>query len=405
MGRSPVGGGDDPRKRFGVFLRDAFARSAFSSGGPAFAGGQMGFWGRGAVTRFDGGAAGFDTGGDLVTAMLGADWSRDGAVFGLMVSHGLGDGEHRLRGVDSEMELTLTGVTPYAGFEVNERVSLWAAAGSGGGELRLRRSGGGELRADLSTRMAAAGGRGELFASAAGYSLSVISDAFVSRAESDAAPGLAGGEAASSRLRLALEGAWSRALADGGRFETRLEAGVRRDGGDAEEGFGAEVAGGLAWRRGGLRFELEGRSLVAHRDGAFRQYGASAYLAWDPSPESALGPTASLRRGLGVDTGSGIDRLYRMDGLAGFGMGMDQNGGGRMELELGWGVRTPKGRFALTPTVSRGASAGGGSVGLGWRIAPLDPDDIDLEAALEAVRRERSGQVHNDLLLEIRFGW
>lgn len=93
--------------------------------------------------------------------------------------------------------------------------------------------------------MAALGARGAL-PGVGGFSLAVKSDVLLVRTTSDAlsAPGagnLAAREAGASRVRAALEA--SRALRFAGQSLTpSVEPGIRRDGGDAEAGFGLERA-------------------------------------------------------------------------------------------------------------------------------------------------------------------
>ena len=96
----------------------------------------------------------------------------------------------------------------------------------------------------------------------------------------------------------------------------KLEIGARHDGGDAETGFGVEVGGGIAWTdpRFGLRLDLEGRTLLTHDDGAMRDRGFSASLAWDPRPDSARGPSLALRQDVGGPSGGGLDALVARTG-------------------------------------------------------------------------------------------
>ena len=89
-------------------------------------------WGRGAVSRFDGreGRLGLD--GEVVTGMLGADWTRGRWTAGLIVSHSAGEGGYSGApgagngpgagtgpgsgsGASGRVEATLTGVFPWGG--------------------------------------------------------------------------------------------------------------------------------------------------------------------------------------------------------------------------------------------------------------------------------------------------
>ena len=97
--------------------------------------------------------------------------------------------------------------------------------------------------------MAALGVRGVAVEAPAdgGFELAGTSDAMVVRTSSEKTSGLEAATADVTRLRLGLEGSW-RGLAFGGHELTpSLEVGIRRDGGDAETGFGADIGAGLAW--------------------------------------------------------------------------------------------------------------------------------------------------------------
>ena len=387
----PVDG--DGGGRFRNLLRGVFSSSSFLARGPRLAGGSLGFWGQGATATVAGGADSFSMNADMTSTLLGADWTGVWLTMGVMVSHGQGDGSYRAGNVDGELDLTLTGFTPYLGYQWGERTSIWGALSAGGGELSLRPGDSDGADADISTLSLALGGRSELYAGAQGLSLSVLADGLAVSADTGAVAGLPGVEAGASRLRLSLEGAWSRSLPGGGRLRTQLEAGVRGDGGDAEEGFGAEVAGGVSWTSGaGLTVEFAGRALAVHADEAFEQSGSSIFVSWDPSPDTPLGPALSMRQGQGTDTpaGGGAGRLQGSGGLAALGAGgaPDME---RMDVELGWGLPWRGGRYVLTPSVSRGrVGADGSETGVGWRLAPGELNGLDISAALRAAWREQS---------------
>ena len=104
----------------------------------------------------------------------------------------------------------------------------------------------------------------------------------------------------------------------------KVQLGVRRDGGDAEQGMGMDVAGGLgfihsAW---GLRAQVDMHGLVVHEDSDFEQWGVSGMILFDRSPSSALGPSLRLIPVWGSPSSSGGMRSLwsrkTVSGLAGF---------------------------------------------------------------------------------------
>ena len=88
----------------------------------------------------------------------------------------------------------------------------------------------------LTSTMAAFGGRGLLRRHSGGFELAVISDALLTNTVSEATSGLLGAEGETSRVRLMLEGSGTMHLATGGVLRPTLEAGLRYDRGDAENG-------------------------------------------------------------------------------------------------------------------------------------------------------------------------
>ena len=109
-------------------------------------------------------------------------------LVGVALAYSAGDGSYSMNDSKGEVESTLTGAYPYLRYRPGGRLSLWGVAGLGEGELRLTPAGGEEMEADLSTRMAAAGARGELL-TVAGYALAIKTDVLLVRTESDAVSG------------------------------------------------------------------------------------------------------------------------------------------------------------------------------------------------------------------------
>ena len=56
---------------------------------------------------------------------------------GLVISHSLGEGGNRGES-SGEIEATATVLTPWAGYAVTDRLSVWGAAGYGMGELTFK---------------------------------------------------------------------------------------------------------------------------------------------------------------------------------------------------------------------------------------------------------------------------
>ena len=126
------------------------------------------------------------------------------------------------------------------------------AAGYGTGEVTVTPEGKAVMKADLDLAMAAAGLRGEIARPPAhgnGFALAVTSDARFTRTSSDEGTRRTGGGADANEAvvwlaRASIEGSRRFAIGEDGNAATltpSLEFGLRIDGGDAEEGFGAEL--------------------------------------------------------------------------------------------------------------------------------------------------------------------
>ena len=178
------------------------------------AGGSAALWGRGAISRFDGREGDLTLDGEVTTGLVGADWAAapgpgSGAgrwTAGLAVGHARGTGSYTeggtctrgagddndpgASGCAGEVESTLTGLWPYAGLKLTDRLSISAAAGYGAGELTLTPGGetDGPFTADLTMAMGAAGLRGEVLVPPpeGGLALAVKGDTRFTRTRSKA---------------------------------------------------------------------------------------------------------------------------------------------------------------------------------------------------------------------------
>ena len=217
-----VGSGDggDPALRT-VHGDDLLANSSFALASPVSGGGLLSFWGRGAITSFDGREGELSLDGQVTTVMLGTDWSwgqwPDGgearrSIAGLLLSRSTADGGYT--GSDAgEVAATLTGVFPWIGHRFTHQLEAWGAAGYGQGELEVTPKQkdtarkGATLTADLNLWLAAAGLRGTLVdGGSEGLTLTGKGDAMVVGTSSGWVAGandnLAATQATVTRLRL-----------------------------------------------------------------------------------------------------------------------------------------------------------------------------------------------------------
>ena len=423
------GPGLRPRTPRELSVGDLLAGSSFSLTTETGPHETVSVWGGGAVTRFDGrdGTQGrrLSLDGEVSSAMVGADWSREpgpesgagGWTAGLIVSHSAGEGRYAGSG-EGRANATLTGLYPWWRLALSQRVDAWGAAGYGTGELEVTPAKPGTdvdaatIRTDLDLRMAAVGLRGALLEGRPdGLALTGKTDALIVRTESGRGRGSDGGSLAAARgtvtrLRLGLEGARPMRLGGEATLVPSVEMGVRHDGGDAETGVGVDLGGGLAWTvpGRGLRMELRGRGLLTHESEGFRERGFSGSLAWDPTPSSQRGPSLTLTHAVGGPASGGADALLAHGTLAGLAARPDSEtdavaGAGddlrsrRLEVRLGYGLAAVGGRFASVPEIGFGLSDTGRDYSVGWRLldgaSRAGSDSLELSVA--ARRIERAG--------------
>ena len=357
-------------------------------------------WGRVTLGGFDGeeraddGSVSID--GNVTTGILGADAEWNRLLAGVAISVSEGEGTFDQPGVDSgKIESSMTTVSPYARFMVNDRVSVWGLAGWGTGDMTIVQAANGNqpqrtARTDIEMRLAALGGRGALLqaAESGGFDLGLKADAFWVETESDPISNEGATTAVASRVRLALEGSRAFGMEGGGTLTPGLELGVRHDGGDAETGTGVELGGRVTYTdpETGLSVEARVRTLVAHEDSDYREWGASGAVRLGPG-ERGRGLSFSLSPTWGA-AASGMERLWSARDARGLAPEGQFEAGQRLEGELGYGLGLFGDRFTGTPNVGFGFSDTARDYRIGWRLTSAVRGDPGFEVNLGATRRE-----------------
>ena len=370
-----------------LFLGSAFHLVSNAEDNPF--GPRLSAWGRVATSGFDGEEDRTALSGTVTTATLGVDGVFRRWLTGVALAYSAGDGSFtHTEAPGGDLSSTLTSVHPYVGYALSDRVKLWGMVGYGSGSLELSLVDRDPLRTDIDMTMGALGVRGVVMSTAAGFELALRSDVLWVSTGSAAVPGMVETEADTSRVRLVLEGSRSFRVGEGGLLTPTLELGLRRDGGDAEEGSGVEVGGRLRYASSwGLSLEASLRALLAHEASVYEEWGASGALRYDPG-RAGIGLTASVTPTWGTAT-SGIGRLWSQPdarGLAGGGAGLSASPAARVDAELGWGLRTLNGQGLLTPYARASLVEGSEQAWhLGTRMALAE----SLNVSLEATHRQR----------------
>ena len=396
----PRGGGIGPRGGLGGggLLDSAFGGgdvltgSAFALNRRTRAGGIVSFWSRSAQSHFAGREGALALDGAVRTTMVGADYGTGPLVAGLSLAHSRGLGGYD--GVSAgRVASAVTGLYPWLGYQVSQRVSVWGVTGYGAGGLLLTPAGGPALESGLSMKMAAAGTRGELVGNGtAGFGLAFKADALWVGTAVDGVDGPAGRmaatEAAASRVRTALEGSRGYVLGGGLSLKPSVEVGLRHDGGDAEQGSGIDVGGGLVVfdPSTGLSVNVQVRMLLVHEAEGFSERGVSVSVSWSPTPSTPLGFTARVAPSWGGQAAGGAQALWGRETMADMAHGGFAQGD-RLDGEVGYGLPVGS-RFVGTPRVRFTTSEYGRDYRVGYGLGLLNRGSMNFELGVDAQRRE-----------------
>ena len=373
-------------------------------------GGMLSFWSRGARSSFAGreGALGLD--GDVRTTMVGTDYAKGPMVVGLSLAHSRGQGGyHGLSSASSgHVASSVTGLYPWMGYTLSDRVSVWGVTGYGKGALTLTPGETAAFRSGLSMAMAAGGVRGELADSVvAGFGLAFKADALWVGTGIKGVDGpegrLAATDAMATRFRTGLEASRGYSFERGLSLQPSLEVGLRRDGGDAETGAGVDIGGGLIVSDAltGLSADVRVRMLLAHQDEGFRERGLSIAFSFDPAPSTPLGFLAKMTPSWGGQATGGTEALWGRDTMTGLANG-GHAAGGSLAADLSYGMAVG-GRLVGTPRIGFGTSGMGRDYRFGYGLGLIGATGPAFELGADVQRRESINGNGVDHALVARF--
>ena len=373
-------------------------------------GGMLSFWSRGARSSFAGreGALGLD--GDVRTTMVGTDYAKGPMVVGLSLAHSRGQGGyHGLSSASSgHVASSVTGLYPWMGYTLSDRVSVWGVTGYGKGALTLTPGETAAFRSGLSMAMAAGGVRGELADSVvAGFGLAFKADALWVGTGIKGVDGpegrLAATDAVATRFRTGLEASRGYSFERGLSLQPSLEVGLRRDGGDAETGAGVDIGGGLIVSDAltGLSADVRVRMLLAHQDEGFSERGMSIAFSFNPAPSTPLGFLAKMTPSWGGQATGGTEALWGRDTMTGLANG-GHAAGGSLAADLSYGMAVG-GRLVGTPRIGFGTSGMGRDYRFGYGLGLIGATGPAFELGADVQRRESINGNGVDHALVARF--
>ena len=296
-----------------------------------------------------------DWDGRLLSGHLGADVRLgENLLAGVMVSrlHGkfdytdVGDGSHKVGGRYTSL---MNSIHPYLGWSSSREGSgMWVTAGYGFGDVEIDdRNMGRRSSSDARLWTLASGGSLRLLAR--GFSvLDLKGEAWVSSLKvEDNEDTVRGLEVRTNRVKVAVSGSRSLSLGSGV-LTPSLELGLRRDGGDGNNGLDSEVGGGLSYVSAamGLTVEASGRRLLFSRGRGLRAWGIGGSVQYDRGADGR-GFSFSILPSYG-ETASGIDRLWE-DRMADIGFEGGPEPRMSVSSEVGYGLAAFGGRGLLKP--------------------------------------------------------
>ena len=300
--------------------------------------------------------------GQLATGVFGVDnrWDRWLSGIALSYTEATGAFSHpSLAG--GTLTSSLTSLSPYTHFELNERTRLWGLFGYGIGHLVVTpRQDSRPIETDLSNTLAALGGRTTLSVisrDTGQFELAVRSDARFTETTSDAVVNLRSATGETTRVRALLEGRGEMTLSHA-TLTPSLEAGLRYDSGDAETGAGLEMGLGIGYSTGRFTMQIKAIGLVAHNDSEYEEWGYTATVGMSPHKDG---------RGLSLNLGSvrgdaqnGIQSPWNHSGATGYSSAGSKtlNSAQRWRSEIGYGFEGRRGRTLWTPYVGTNNTAG-----------------------------------------------
>ena len=252
---------------------------------------------------------------------------------------------------------------------------------------------------DITMRMGAVGFKGRVLGEPGEDTLvlNVKSDAMWVGTKNEKTPDMVATEGDVTRLRITLEGERAFAIGEGATFTPSAEVGLRQDGGDAETGTGLEVGAGLRYAAGPLTVEGKVRTLIAHEETGYEEWGMSGAIHIAPS-SSGRGLMLRIAPEWGR-TASATQRLWSARDASGLGADGVFEADSRLAVDAGYGITLGHGRGTLTPYAGVTVGDAGSRTirtGARWRVGP------DLVLGLEGTRQTSDAREgDNELMLRI----
>ena len=261
-------------------------------------GATVGLWGRGSFSRYKGVDQNLFLNGDVFTWSLGTDWRRDGLMLGMIISQSQGKSSYTFDSKNGNIQSDMTSFAPYWGLETTDGRLMWASVGIGDTKLKLTPNSRNSIYSDGKWGMVAAGleGKFTVLNNQNNFDMGWSIDGLWTHISANATEEFPYLEGETSRMRMVANANWEHKISNSSIVRPRVELGIRLDGGDAETGVGAEFGAGLEWvnPKIGLNVLIDGRTVFAHQNENFKNWGIGVSAAYDPKPRTKKGFSANL---------------------------------------------------------------------------------------------------------------
>ena len=264
------------------------------------------------------------------------------------------------REIDGTYEAGMTTVNPYLAWVADGTgVTVWALGSFGWGEVAVDDVLAGRRASDARSKAGAAGGSLILLSNGPS-ALRLRGEGWLAQVGVDGAEGMDSLTLEMQRARFSLEWSQVHRFQGGSEAGVLLEAGMRYDRGDALDGAGMELGGGLRYASPSSAVTVEGRwRLLATGSSGYEEWGAGGMIRIAPQ-----GGSEGLSLRLAPEWGqaaSGVQELWER-GVGGRPGGMYPMQKGRVNAELEYGLPasrgTPYGRVQVADGATRAYGTG-----------------------------------------------
>ena len=346
-------------------------------------------WGNGAVTTFDTKKGETLIDGSLTSFTLGSDFTDESRVLGIGIS--LSEGWGDWKGTDEgKLDFSATGLYPYFGMNITDETSVWGVTGLGRGSITYKPKDEPEMKADTRSTLIAGGFRQALPAYLGNFDLSLKTNFFSVKTESEATSELTATDGNVTRTSIILEGSCDTGDGWCADLKPTFGVGVRYDGGDLAEGYSLVATGsvGSVDRESGISTHLNAQGVVLHEEDV-HEVSISGTVRYDQNPTSDLGWSMSVSPTWGESTYKGNHQNLGTKTITGLFDSSLQFAGTRIDSEIKYGTPIANGKFTGTTNVGYTYSDQVREYRVGYSVSERQSEKYDLNLSLYVQRTEK----------------